>query len=99
MDNKLYFATFINSGGGHTFCTKETTTGLCDESHDHVYHVEDSSSSEVDPEVQKLLASRHSRQQGESLPQEEEPYGPDHIAPVTPIWDARSMRGRQFPPV
>jgi len=90
MDNKLYFATIKTPHGSTQFCEKETRTALCDADHEHMYHVEDGDPSELDPDAQKLLAARHSRQ--------EEPYGADHIAPVTNIWDAKSLRGRQFPP-
>lgn len=98
MDNKLYFATIKSPHGNTQFCEKETRTALCDADHEHMYHVEDGDPSELDPDAQKLLAARHSIQNGESLPEQDEPYGPDHMATVTNIWDAKSLRGRQFPP-
>ncbi|CAB4129024.1 hypothetical protein UFOVP111_135 [uncultured Caudovirales phage] len=90
MDKKLYFATIKTATGAHPFCEEETRTGLCGADHEHVYHVEDGDPSELDPDAQSVLAAQFSRQ--------EAPYGTDHTAPVTNIWDAKSVRGRQWPP-
>jgi hypothetical protein len=104
-DKKLYFATIKTGNGYYPFCEKETRTGLCDADHEHVYHVVDGDPSELDPDGQRLLASRYSRQQGEELYDNtdnpnhpDNKFGPDHMAKVTPIWDAKSVRGRQWPP-
>jgi hypothetical protein len=90
MDKKkLYFATIKTASGAHPFCEEETRTGLCGADHEHTYHVEDSDPAGLDEDAQRVLAAQYSRQQ--------EPYGDEHIAPVTNIWDAKSMRGKQFP--
>ena len=69
-----------------------------------MYHVLDSNPSGYDPDSQRLLATRYSRQQDEELYDDtdnpnhpDNKFGPDHMAIVTPIWDAKSMRGKQFP--